>query len=158
MIKKVLLSLGLALSGLMAQASDIGVSVHIGQPGFYGRIDIGDVPRPRLVYAEPMIVHRAPRVVYEPVYLRVPPGHQKKWRHYCGRYDACGRPVYFVRDDWYRDVYVPHYQRRHGDRYDRDGRHERRHDRDDRSNDWRDDDRRGPGRGHGHGHGRHGRD
>jgi hypothetical protein len=25
-------------------------------------------------------------------------------------YNACGRPVYFVRDDWYQREYVPRYQ------------------------------------------------
>jgi hypothetical protein len=34
------------------------------------------------------------------VYLRVPPGHRRNWSRFCGRYDACGRPVLFVRDDW----------------------------------------------------------
>jgi hypothetical protein len=27
-----------------AVTADVGVSVSIGQPGFYGRIDLGDVP------------------------------------------------------------------------------------------------------------------
>jgi uncharacterized protein YcfJ len=26
------------------------------------------------------------------------------------QYNACGRPVYFVDDRWYNDVYVPHYR------------------------------------------------
>jgi len=39
-------------------AADVAVSVSVGQPGFYGRIDIGDFPQPQLVYAEPVIVQR----------------------------------------------------------------------------------------------------
>jgi len=31
---------------------------------------------------------------------------------YCPKYNACGRPVYFVRDRWYNEVYVPQYQGR----------------------------------------------
>ena len=31
-----------------------------------------------------------------PLSLYVPPGHQKNWGKYCGRYNACGQPVYFV--------------------------------------------------------------
>ena len=144
--------LGLAAGLQTAQARDVdvGVSVQIGQPGFYGRIDIGDAPRPRLIYAEPVIISRPPRMVYEPVYLRVPPGHERHWHKHCHRYDACGRPVYFVRDDWYKRVYVPHYYERHPEyRYDRrdDWRDDRR---DGRRDDWRDE----RGRGHGHGHGR----
>lgn len=145
------LAAALALAAMVQPAQardvDVGVSVQIGQPGFYGRIDIGDAPRPRLIYAEPLIISRPPpRVIYEPVYLRVPPGHERHWRKHCHRYEACGRPVYFVRDDWYQRVYVPHYHHRHPDY-----RHDRRDDwRDGRREDWRDE----RGRGHGHGHGR----
>jgi hypothetical protein len=154
-MKRVLLALStlLAVGGALAREVDVGVSVQIGQPGFYGRIDIGDAPRPRLIYAEPMLVHRAPRVVYEPVYLRVPPGHERHWHKHCHRYEACGRPVYFVRDDWYQGVYVPHYQHRHSEH-----RHDRRDDwRDGRRDDWRDERGHGHRHGHGRGHG-HGRD
>jgi hypothetical protein len=144
-MKRVLLALStlLAVGGALARDVDVGVSVQIGQPGFYGRIDIGDAPRPRLIYAEPVIISRPPpRMVYEPVYLRVPPGHERHWRKHCHRYDACGRPVYFVRDDWYQRVYVPHYYERYPEyRQDR---------RDDRRDDWRDDHRRGHGHGRGH--------
>jgi opacity protein-like surface antigen len=31
-----------------AMAADIGVSINVGQPGFYGRIDIGDLPQPSM--------------------------------------------------------------------------------------------------------------
>lgn len=97
------------------QAADVGVSVSVGQPGFYGHIDIGDYPQPEVVYAEPIIIHRQAEVVYEPIYLRVPPGQQKRWSRYCGSYAACSRPVYFVQDRWYNDVYAPRYREHHGD-------------------------------------------
>ena len=109
---------GLALLWMTASAvtpsfaADVAVSVSVGQPGFYGRIEIGDFPRPQLVYAEPVIVHRV-AAVPEPVYLVVPPGHAKHWGKHCAQYQACGRPVYFVQQSWYDDVYVPRYQERH---------------------------------------------
>ena len=82
-----------------AQAADVGVSISVGQPGFYGRIDIGNMPQPVLMYPQPVVIQPAPvRVVREPLYLRVPPGHARKWSRYCGRYNACGYPVYFVQD------------------------------------------------------------
>ena len=28
---------------------------------------------------------------------------RRHWRKHCARYDACGRPVYFVQEDWYRN-------------------------------------------------------
>jgi hypothetical protein len=100
-----------------AVATDVGVSVTIGQPGFYGRIDIGDYPypQPRVIYRQPRIVERV-YIEREPIYMRVPPGHAKNWPKYCRRYDACGYPVYFVQDNWYEHDYVPYYREYHGDR------------------------------------------
>ena len=91
-----------------ALASDVGVSVSVGQPG-YGRIDIGSLPPPRLVYAEPIVIQRV-AVARQPIYLHVPPGHAKNWRKHCGKYNACSQPVYFVQENWYNDVYVAHYR------------------------------------------------
>ena len=98
-------------------AADIGVSLSIGQPGFYGRIDIGDYPRPQLVYPQPVVIERAP-VGRPPIYLHVPPGHAKHWRKHCREYNACGERVYFVQDNWYNRDYVPRYQEQHRDRRD----------------------------------------
>lgn len=94
-------------------AADVGVSVNIGQPGFYGRIDIGSAPRPQLLYPEPVVIERAPGNAPRPVYLYVPPEHAKDWRKHCHKYAACGQPVYFVQKGWYDDVYVPHYRKSH---------------------------------------------
>lgn len=80
---------------------DVGVSIGISQPGVYGRIDIGRFPQPVVVVPQPVIIGRPVVVQPEPVYMWVPPGHRKNWRKHCGRYGACGVPVYFVRDDWY---------------------------------------------------------
>ena len=109
---------GVALATLVssALAADVGVSVSIGQPGFYGRIDIGNVPQPQLIYATPVIIQTVPvGVVRQPIYLRVPPGHEKKWSKHCRKYNACGRPVYFVQQDWYTNVYAPDYRSKHGE-------------------------------------------
>ncbi len=132
----VLLTVFSGLCGSMAasaQAADVGVSISVGQPGFYGHIDIGNMPQPRLIYQQPVIIEHV-RVRQAPIYLRVSPGHEKNWRKHCKHYGACGQNVYFVRDDWYRDVYVPRYQGREQGRdqgrdqgYDRD--HDRGHDR-----------------------------
>ena len=119
--------LAVASFGVSTAHSDVGVSVSIGQPGFFGQIDIGDYyPRPQVLYEQPRVIRVEPAYQYaEPIYLRVPPGHAKRWASYCGRYNACGRPVYFVQDTWYQNVYAPRYQeyRQRGDdgrRYDRD--------------------------------------
>ncbi len=115
-------------------------------PGVYGRIDIGNAPPPPLIYAQPVIIQRAPVYVQQqPLYLHVPPGHAQKWSRHCSRYNACNRPVYFVRvrgDDRYE-------QRRHGgndyhrDENDHGERHGNKHD---KKHD------KGHGNGHGKGH------
>ena len=69
-------------------------------PGVYGRIEIGTAPPPPLIYERPIVIIQQPNYVQQPpLYLHVPPGHAKKWSKHCGRYNACGRPVYFVRVD-----------------------------------------------------------
>ena len=149
---------GLVVMAAPARAADVGVSIGISQPGVYGRIDIGRFPQPQVVVQQPVVIypHHYPQPV-QPVYLWVPPGHQKHWSKHCGRYNACGVPVYFVQDNWYREQGP-------GRRWE-DGR------RNDRETSWQDrrgdhDDRdHGKGHGKGHdkgddkGHGRkHGRD
>lgn len=102
-------------------AGNVGVSINIGQPGFYGRINIGELPQPRVIYAQPVMVERPVRYVErQPIYLRVPPGHAKNWSKHCRAYNACGQQVYFVQDSWYTNEYAPHYRAQHmqrGDNY-----------------------------------------
>ena len=123
-------AIGLTALSSSAFAGDVAVSITVGQPGFFGQINIGNIPQPPLVYAQPVVVQRVPEFIEAPpLYLHVPPGHEKHWSKHCAHYNACGRRVYFVRDDWYNNEYVPRYQREHGD--------ERAH---------------GEGHGHGEGH------
>jgi hypothetical protein len=103
-------------------AADVGVSVNVGQPGFFGEINVGEVPHPALVYTRPMVIHRDPAFAGQPMYLHVPPGHERHWSRHCAEYHACGRPVYFVRDDWYNREYVPRHQR-HDHDHDHDQDH-----------------------------------
>lgn len=119
--------------------TSIGVSIGIHQPGVYGRIEIGNAPPPRVIYQQPVVIAQSPVAVYQrPIYLYVPPGHQQNWGRYCGRYAACGQPVYFVKDEWVRE--------RYDHRYDNDARRWDRRDHDDHGRGHGPD--RGPGRGH----------
>jgi hypothetical protein len=120
-----------------AVAGDVGISINIGEPGFYGRLDIGNFPQPEVIYTQPVLIERSDG--YEsrpPLYLRVPPGHEKHWRQHCREYNACGQPVYFVRDQWYRQTYAPQV-RGHGQGHERDD-HGNKH-RDDHGDKKRDD-------------------
>jgi len=120
------------VAGTASAQTSVGVSVSINQPGVYGRIDIGNMPPPPVVYAKP-IIYAPPRVrvVQEPMYLYVPPGHQKNWGKHCKRYNACGQPVYFVRESWVRERHERHEREngrggKHGhgkDKHDKKGKH-----------------------------------
>ena len=139
-MKRLLLAAALAVSIAPASAADIGLSLSIGEPGFYGRIDLGDYPPPQLIYQQPRLMYRQ-TVARPPIYLHVPPSHAKNWRLYCRQYGACRERVYFVNSDWYDREYVPQYRERHGDRgNDR---------RDDRRGDGRDNNDRHDNRDHG---------
>ena len=110
--KQALARAGLGLAGLLAAAApamaadvNVGVSIGFSQPGVYGRVDIGTYPQPQVIVAQPVIIQRPSRVP-PPVYLWVPPGHQKDWKKHCKHYNACGVPVYFVQDAWYQEQVV----------------------------------------------------
>ena len=122
----------LSLAATSAQAADPYVNVTVGgvlRPGVYGRIEIGNAPPPPVYYPQPVVISQPVVVVsapVQPVYLYVPPGHQKKWGKHCAKYNACGQPVYFVNMAQYKGK--------------RDGRGY-----------GDDDDERGHGEGHGKG-------
>jgi hypothetical protein len=98
-----------------AIAADVGVSISIGQPGFYGRLDIGDFPQPQVVNAQPIVIEGG-AMNRPPIYLRVPPKYVKHWKQHCREYNACGERVFFVQDNWYNREYAPRYQEQHRDR------------------------------------------
>lgn len=118
-MKRFLIAVAVAAAtvALPALGADVGVSVSIGEPGFYGRLDIGGYPQPQVIYRQPIAVERIP-MNRPPIYLRVPPGHAKNWRKHCHEYNACGERVYFVQDSWYSREYVPRYQQQHRGRQD----------------------------------------
>lgn len=139
-MKRVLIAVVATACVVPAFAADAGVSINVDQPGFYGQINIGNVAPPQVIYAQPVIVQQVPEYRGGPVYLHVPPGHEKHWNKHCAEYNACGRPVYFVRDDWYNNEYAPRHGHGHGG--DDDG----------------DDGEHGHGNGHDKGHGHKNKD
>lgn len=93
----------LAAAGAADAQQQAYVNVTAGgplRPGVYGRIEVGNAPPPPLISERPVVATRElgpPR--HGPVYLYVPAGQVRRWSKYCHRYDACERPVYFVRMD-----------------------------------------------------------
>ena len=134
-----------------------GLDIHVllsGEvaPGLYGQVNIGNERPPPVVYVRPMLIE--PQQAPPPaIYLHVPPEHAKNWRKHCREYNACNRPVYFVRSQEYDPEYQRHYQDHEREReLERQRWQERERDQD-----------RGHGRGRGHdgdehGHGHEGHD
>lgn len=123
-------------TAIAGSSPNVGVSVNVSQPGFYGRVDIGNQPQPALIYPQPVIIQQTPVAMQQrPIYMRVPPGHYQQWARHCGYYRACGQPVYFVRDEGPRG-----YDDRRRDDWDRHDHHHH--------HGWED-------HGHGHGHWKH---
>ena len=143
---------GLAFAG----SASAQVSISVGQPGFYGQLNVGGYPPPALYSPRPVVIER--RYVGAPVYLRVPEGHRHNWARNCYRYNACGRQVYFVQDSWYQNTYAPRYREHYRDRpvvvRENFYREPHRGDRHDNGNHYGHRDDRG-GRGD-HGNGNHG--
>ncbi len=137
-------------------------------PGVYGQVNIGNQGPPPVVYAQPMVIEPqyAPP---PPIYLHVPPGHAKDWRNHCHEYNACNRPVYFVRSREYDPEYQRHYQahereremeRQRWDERERGREHGHGHDGDEHGHGHDGDEHRHghDGDDHGHGHEGHERD
>ena len=69
------------------------------RPGLYGRIEVrGETPP--LVHARPVVAEPGTQpLAQDPIYLYVPPGQVRRWGQHCAKWQACERPVYFVRMD-----------------------------------------------------------
>jgi hypothetical protein len=141
-IKMLPLLAALALAAALgpAGAADVGVTLQFSQPGVYGRVDLGNLPAPQLLASQPLLIAPPPvgMAPPAPVYMWVPPEHRAHWERHCREYHACGHPVYFVDQDWYRE----HVMARGHERDEHRERH-REHEEDERHD-------------HGHGEGRGG--
>jgi hypothetical protein len=152
-LRTALVALTLTLTVAGAAQAQAYVNVTVGgafAPGVFGQISLGNNPPPPVLNVQPVIVGQP--IFGAPVmYLHVAPEEYRDWGRYCGRYQACGRPVHFVRVDndnrWWEhhnehlrgeDYYRRFGEREYGHRDERgfDRRDERR---DDRRNDRRDD-------------------
>ena len=155
---RIALTLAALLAGTgLSRAGDLDVRIMLSgevAPGVYGQVRIGNDPPPPLVYAQPMliVVQAAPP---PPIYLHVPPGHARNWRKHCREYNACNRPVYFIRSEEYQPGYVyrgngrEHDGREHGNGREHGDGHEHGDGREHERSSHRDDD---------HDHGHEGRD
>ncbi len=60
-MKRLLVALIASGVAVPTLGADVNASIGISQPGFYGQINIGDFPRPTVIYAQPVWVQRPPQ-------------------------------------------------------------------------------------------------
>lgn len=96
----------LALFSLLCLGPTNALGQSMGQPGYYGYIEIGANPQPPLLISNAVMGNPG---VYtgSPIYMHVPPEHARAWSRYCHLYGACDWVVFFVDNAWYESVYVP---------------------------------------------------
>jgi hypothetical protein len=112
-IRESLCLLLLGSCAVSALAAEVGDSISMGQPDYYGQIDMDNFPQPPVLFSQPVIIVHSPQYASAPpIYLRIPPGYERHWHRHCALYNACNRLVYFVRDEWYINEYVPNYRPR----------------------------------------------
>jgi|GEM_PF-520166 len=151
-MKRFLIGAALAVTTLFTftPESNAVVSISVGEPGYYGQLNIGGYPPPRVYYRQPKIInYRYGAINRPPIYLRVRPGHARQWSRYCQLYNACHERVYFVQHDWYHREYAPRYikyHRRYPSLYHRGNDYNHRDDNHDHRGD--DHDHRGDGQNH----------
>jgi hypothetical protein len=121
-LKSVLAVTAMLAASSISAATNVNVIVE-GQikPGVYGRVEVGNPSAPPPIWRpQPVIIAPQPHAVeVVPVYVHVPPGHAKNWRRHCHRYDACGRPVYFVKSAEYEPDYGRKHRHGHKHKHDR---------------------------------------
>ena len=109
----------LVLASLSAHAGTAIINLSVGgeiSPGVYGQVQLGNAPPPPVFYPQPMIIVRQPAMMaVEPIYLHVPPGHAKNWAKHCRAYNACNRPVYFIKSAEYEPGYYKRKDKGHRD-------------------------------------------
>lgn len=116
-MKKSLFAVAAMLATVPAMPADVGTLGGLGEPGFYGQINIHRGARPQLVFPDPVVIREVDGgTAGDPVYMRVPAEHAKNWRKHCQKYNACDQRVFFVDDQWYTNVYVPEYRKSSGEK------------------------------------------
>jgi len=116
----------LILCSSRANAGQPIINLSVGgevAPGVYGQVQFGNAPPPAVVYEKPQIVFQQQEgEMRKPIYLHVPPEHAKNWANHCRQYNACNRPVYFVKSREYASDYDARKEEHHGEGR-RDGEH-----------------------------------
>jgi hypothetical protein len=138
--RNALATAALVLAAAGAAQAQAYANVTVGgafAPGVYGQVSLGNNPPPPVLNMQPVIVG-APVYGVPPMYLHVAPDEYRDWGRHCGRYRACGHPVYFVQVDERNRWWEHHGEHLRGESYyrtpiardygHRDNRWEDRHD------------------------------
>lgn len=77
--------------------------------GLFGPLDLAAFPHPRILNPQPVLGAPVPVGAPQrpPIHVHVPPGRERLWPRDCRDYNACNVPVYFVKESWLVNVYLP---------------------------------------------------
>lgn len=95
------------LTILFALHTHAAQALHHGE-GYGGVLDIPPGMEPQLVFETPRVAGPPASARQTPLYLHVPQEQARRWANHCARYEACGRPVWFVSDEWYFGIFRAH--------------------------------------------------
>lgn len=99
--------------GSAAANASTQISISIGDSGYWGVLPALTGYRPEVWNNSPIVAIGTAVAGLSAIYLNVPDAERHDWKNHCRKYDACNRPVHFVKNDWYRDQYAPEYRRQH---------------------------------------------
>ena len=101
----------LLLAALLAASATPAHSVQAVQAGadarYFGAVDPAEAGTPLVTHRRAYQAESGAKPAGRAVYLHVRPGEEARWGLACKDYAACALPVLFVRESWYRDVYLP---------------------------------------------------
>lgn len=99
--------------GSAAANASTQINISIGDSGYWGVLPALTGYRPEVWNNSPIVAIGTAVAGLSAIYLNVPDAERHDWKNHCRKYDACNRPVHFVKNDWYRDQYAPEYRRQH---------------------------------------------
>jgi len=118
-VRNTLATAALAVAAAGAAQAQAYINVTVGgafAPGVYGQVSLANNPPPPVLNVQPVTVG-APIYGAPVMYLHVAPEEYRDWGRHCGRYGACGRPVYFVQVDQRNRWWEHHGEHLRGESY-----------------------------------------
>jgi hypothetical protein len=104
----------LTLIALLSAAGQFALAAQAAEFSYFGPVDTSIAPEPGVIYERVVkAAKQKPGDIPQNIrsakvlYLHVPAGEERHWSAHCAKYQACEKPVLFVSEAWYQNVYLP---------------------------------------------------